>query len=152
LQTNQIWLGQSEFAQKIIDLYGYEGMNPADTLWRPKFQIPIQWEVIIGAEKPYQRINGSTNYLAIGTRSDITWTNNKLYEANAGPLQHYFNAQKHLLRYIKGTVNLGIVFGGKCNFKTMGLYAVADAAHDDVLGTRHSTSGYVVFLANAPIY
>jgi hypothetical protein len=56
------------------------------------------------------------------------------------------------LRYIKGTVNLGIVLGGKCDLKTMGLYAVADAAHGDILGTRHSTSGHVVFLVNAPIY
>jgi hypothetical protein len=56
------------------------------------------------------------------------------------------------LRYIKGTVNLGIVFGGKCDLKTMGLYVVADAAHGDVLGTRHSTGGHIVFLANAPIY
>jgi hypothetical protein len=47
---------------------------------------------------------------------------------------------------------LGIVLGGKCDLKTMGLYAVADAAHDDVLGSRHSTGGHVVFLANAPIY
>jgi hypothetical protein len=29
-------------------------MNPADTLWRPKFQIPIQWKVITRAEKSYQ--------------------------------------------------------------------------------------------------
>jgi hypothetical protein len=61
-------------------------------------------------------------------------------------------ATLHLLRYIKGIVNLGIVLGGKCDLKTMNLYAVADAAHDDVLGTRHSTGGHVVFLANAPIY
>jgi hypothetical protein len=47
---------------------------------------------------------------------------------------------------------LGIVFGGKYNLKTMGLYAVADAAYGDVFGTRYNTGGHVVFLANAPIY
>jgi hypothetical protein len=51
LQTNQIWLKQSEFAQKIVNFYSYKGINPADTPWRPKFQIPIQWKVITGAEK-----------------------------------------------------------------------------------------------------
>jgi hypothetical protein len=78
--------------------------------------------------------------------------NNKLCEANSEPSKHHLKAQKHLLRYLKGTTNLGIILGGHYDPRDMGLYAVSNAAHGDVLGTRYSTDGHVIYLADAPIF
>jgi hypothetical protein len=78
--------------------------------------------------------------------------NKKLCEANSGPLKHYLKAQKHLLRYLKGITNLGIIFGGYYDLRDIGLYAMLNAAYGDVLGTRYSTDGYVIYLAGAPIF
>jgi hypothetical protein len=78
--------------------------------------------------------------------------NNKLCEANSEPLKHYLKAQKHLLRYLKSTTNLGIIFGGPYDLWDMGLYAISNAAHGDMLGTRYSTDGYVIYLAGASIF
>jgi hypothetical protein len=78
--------------------------------------------------------------------------NNKLCEANSGPSKHYLKAQKHLLRYLKGITNLGIIFGGHYDSWNMELYAVSNAAHGDVLKTRYSTDGHVIYLAGASIF
>ena len=57
---------------------------------------------------------------------------------------------KRLLRYVKGTVNLGIVFpktGGSGLQLTM--FSDADIAGD--IDGRWSTSGVLIFLESAPI-
>jgi hypothetical protein len=78
--------------------------------------------------------------------------NNKLCEANSGPSKHHLEAQKHLLRYLKGITNLSIIFGGYYDSRNMGLYAISNAAHGDMLGTRYSTDGHVIYLVGAPIF
>jgi hypothetical protein len=77
---------------------------------------------------------------------------NKLCEANSESLKHYLKAQKHLLRYLKNITNLGIIFGGHYDSRNMELYVVLNAAHGDMLETRYSTDGYVIYLAGAPIF
>jgi hypothetical protein len=127
-------------------------MSPATILWKAKMQIPLKWDPVPGATKEYQQHTGFINYLATGTRPDIVWVNNKLCEANSGPSKHHLEAQKHLLRYLKGITNLGIIFGGHYDSRDMGLYAMSDAAYGDVLGTRYSTGGHVIYLVGAPIF
>jgi hypothetical protein len=115
-------------------------------------QIPLEWDPLPGAIKEYQQHTGSINYLATGTRPNIVWVNNKLYEANSERSKHHLKAQKHLLRYLKGITNLGIIFGGYYDSRDMKLYAISNAAHGDMLGTRYSTGGHVIYLAGAPIF
>ena len=59
---------------------------------------------------------------------------------------------KHLLRYLKGTANHGLEFGG-LDLATADLLMLtfADASLADRMLLRHSTSGYVVFVAGAPV-
>jgi hypothetical protein len=58
---------------------------------------------------------------------------------------------KHLYRYIKGTVDYGILFQGdpRDHSPRYGLYAASDAAHADN-ADRVSTGGYVVFVGRGP--
>jgi hypothetical protein len=78
--------------------------------------------------------------------------NNKFCEANSGSSKHHLEAQKHLLRYLKNITNLGIIFGGHYDSRDMELYAISNAAHNDMLKTRYSTGSHVIYLANAPIF
>jgi hypothetical protein len=71
LETHQIWLGQPFYAQKLIEKFGYKGINPATTPWRAKMQISLKWDSVPEATKKYQQHTGSINYLATGTRPNI---------------------------------------------------------------------------------
>ena len=88
---------------------------------------------------------GSATYLAIQTRADIAFTCSLLSRFLANPSKEHLNAADHLLRYIKGTENLGTQFGGT-DVGTPDLvgYSDSDWAQDPEL--RKSTSGYVYFL------
>ena len=60
-------------------------------------------------------------------------------------------ALKRLLRYLKGTVNKGLVYDFSEPHLMPGVYGLYDASFADCVDTRRSTLGYVFFLGKAPI-
>ena len=66
----------------------------------------------------------------------------------AKPSSEHWVAAKRVLRYIKGTVNVGLVFRKSDKFDLVG-YSDADWAGD--VDSRKSTSGYVFMLGNSVI-
>ncbi|KHE84114.1 hypothetical protein GE21DRAFT_1209448, partial [Neurospora crassa] len=55
--------------------------------------------------KLYIKKTGSLNYLSIGTRLNITFTINKLYEANTNPTIGSLAVLKHLFKYLIKYIN-----------------------------------------------
>ena len=49
-------------------------------------------------------------HLAVYTRSDLAQTVSKLSEFNSDPSEDHMRAAKHALRYLKGTLDLGIQY------------------------------------------
>ncbi|KJZ68226.1 hypothetical protein HIM_12383 [Hirsutella minnesotensis 3608] len=149
--NNRIYLSQKKFTEKIISKYGYQTYNAATTPWPRGFEIPATWEPDKTFQKSYIKQTGSLNFLSTGTRPDITYTTNRLCEANAGPSDQHKQLLKHLFRYLVGTTNLSLCLGGKCSISNLPLLAFADAAFADRIPTRHSTAGYTILLAGCPI-
>lgn len=63
----------------------------------------------------YQRLIGKLMYLACGTRPDIAFAVGQLSKHNADPRKGHLRAAKRVVRYLKGTINLGLVFGRRPN-------------------------------------
>ena len=61
-------------------------------------------------EKRYQALTGSLTYAAMSTRPDIGYITQFLFQSNKGPTKHDWNAVKRVLRYLKGTRDVGIVY------------------------------------------
>ena len=57
-----------------------------------------------------QRLTGSLNHLAVFTRPDISFAVSKLSQFNSNPTTTHLKAAMHVLRYLKGTRNLCIVY------------------------------------------
>src|SRR5207248_8640025 len=83
-------------------------------------------------------------FAAIATRPDIICAVGQLSQFNSNPSSKHLLAAKHVLRYLKGTLTLGITYR-KPPIKLTGL-TDADWAGD--VNTRRSTTGYVVMLNN----
>ncbi|KAL6318356.1 hypothetical protein AAG906_039448 [Vitis piasezkii] len=77
------------------------------------------------------------------TRPDIAFVVNKAYQFMSKPFDVHWLAVKRILRYLKGTLNLGLQFQPTTSMELQG-YSDADWAFcpDD----RRSTGGYCVFL------
>jgi len=97
---------------------------------------------------PYSSVVGSLLYLSTGTRPDIAYAVGEVSRFMKNPGRGHWTAVKHLLRYLKGTVDWGIQFGGPGADLTVQGYSDADwgGAQD-----RRSTTGYVFMLAGGPV-
>ena len=88
----------------------------------------------------YQSCVGSLLYLSTWSRPDITYAVNKVSQYCANPFTEHWTAVKRILRYLKGTINYGLVFTKSESDQCIG-YSDADWAGD--INNRKSTSGYL---------
>lgn len=63
---------------------------------------------------PYRSLTGSLLYLATSTRPDIMHAVSLLSQFNENPGADHWKAAKRVLRYLKGTKNLQLVFEATC--------------------------------------
>jgi len=97
---------------------------------------------------PYREIVGSLMYLMISTPPDISYAVGQLAMfLNCHGREHHA-AALHLLKYIKGTRDLGITYSPDSSLEVFG-YSDADWASN--IDTRRSTTGYVFYAAGGPV-
>ena len=83
------------------------------------------------------------------TRLDIAQAVDVVSKYMANPGKEHWNAVKWILRYLKGTKDLGILFERKHESESVVGYVDSDFAGD--LDKRRSTTCYVYILASEPI-
>lgn len=94
----------------------------------------------------YRSLVGALQYITI-TRPDIAFTVNKVSQFSHQPLDTHYKAVKRILRYLKGTLQHGLVLKRSPNLSLTG-FSDADWGGDP--DDRRSITGYCVFLgANA---
>jgi hypothetical protein len=98
----------------------------------------------------YQSKVGSLTYGMQGTRPDIAYAVSLFSRFLAKPTRSHVKALQGVFRYIKKTVDLGIVYN-RHDSKGLHAYTDADWAGSTLVGDSKSTSGYVVMLAGGPI-
>lgn len=89
----------------------------------------------------YAELVGSLLYLANQTRPEIAFAVGRLARRMSQSTEGDWALSKRFLRYLKGTVSMGIKYGGA---QTLGGWVDSDFAGD--LDTRMSTTGYVFTL------
>lgn len=81
-------------------------------------------------------------YLAVATRPDIVYAVNYVSQFVEKPRQKHWEMVKHILKYIKGTVDLGIRYNATWKTGELEAYSDADFASDTM--TRRSVSGIIL--------
>ncbi|MBW0524453.1 hypothetical protein O181_064168 [Austropuccinia psidii MF-1] len=101
----------------------------------------------------YQRAIGYVNYLSQHTRPDLLYTINQLSRFSTKPNLIHWNAMKHVLRYIKGTVDWGIHYQvrQKANESRPVLEGWADSDYANCSIDRRSVSGNMIMVFGNPI-
>ena len=92
----------------------------------------------------YQSIVGSLLYAALTTRPDISFAVNELGRFNAQAARFHMQAAHHVLRYLSGTINLGLTFDLHSSPTDIKPEIYTDSSWANDLETRRSTSGMVV--------
>lgn len=95
----------------------------------------------------YRQLVGSLNYLTT-TRPDIAYSVSILSQFMAKPSGNHWNAAKKVLRYLKGTVNLGIMYTDESDVALTGFSDSDWAGNPD---DRRSTSGYAFHIGSGVV-
>ena len=91
---------------------------------------------------------GSLQYLCCTTCPDIAYTVGQLASFTADPGVAHWHAIKHLLRYIKGTMDYAITYAPDPSMSQI-FTTYSDANHAGCKDTGHSTGAYIVKLGCA---
>jgi len=87
-------------------------------------------------------------YLANCIRPDIAFATNLLARYNSSPTRRHWNEIKHIFRYLRGTIDLGLYYPRKSEF---GLVSFADAGYLSDLHKSRSQNRYVFTIGGTAI-
>lgn len=135
-KENEITMTQSEYTKAILRRYNMENCKSVCTPLEPSVKLEKSTKNTNINE--YQSLIGSLMYLAVATRPDIMFTVSYLSQFNAANDETHWQCAKRVIRYLKGTINLGLTFK-KTGHQLMG-FADADWASCSV--DRKSYTGY----------
>jgi hypothetical protein len=96
----------------------------------------------------YRALVGSLMWLTHSTRPDTTFATIQLARFVQSPGPNHFKALKRLLRYLRGTIDYGLIYKRSVSKKAAG-FADADFAGDPK--TRRSTTGMIFMMNGAAI-
>jgi len=99
----------------------------------------------------YRVMVGSLLYLACWTRPDISFAVSELSRFVADPGQNHMLSTKRVLRYLRGTKDLGLQYTRPTGSLANRLYGYVDSDWAGCADTRKSTTGYVLMLNGAVI-
>ena len=104
------------------------------------FRPPEEDEELLGPEIPYLNAIGALMYLANATRPDIAFSVNLLARYSSSPTRRHWNGIKHILRYLKGTLDMSLFYANKDSADLVGY---ADAGYLSDPHKARSQTGYV---------
>ncbi|KAE9296708.1 hypothetical protein PR003_g23685 [Phytophthora rubi] len=99
--------------------------------------------------KPYRSLIGCLLYITTCTRPDVAYIVTQLSRFLENPGQQHWKAAIRVLRYLKSTKDLGIIYNSK-DGKVM-LEAYTDADWGSNLDDRRSVSGIIIMIGGAPV-
>ena len=144
---DEMLMNQTRIIDKVLDRFKMKDAKGASTPMEAKFQVDSS--APIRKDLPYRELIGSLNYIANGTRPDISYSVSFLSQFLDKPTEQLFTAGKRVLRYLNQTKNMNLHFRRNDKLK---LIAFSDSDWAGDIVDRRSVSGCVVFFGNNPVH
>jgi hypothetical protein len=147
-QQDYITIRQTGYAKKILEQFGMSECNVTKFPMDPgaKLDADKQGERIDATR--YRRIIGCLRYL-LHTRPDMSYSVGVASRFMEKPTVKHLNAVKQIMRYLKGTLNYGLMYTQEMKPELLVGYTDSDSG-GDVVG-RRSTGGMTFYLNDALI-
>ena len=146
-EEKKTWIGQPAYTEKLLTKMEMSDCKPVKTPVDPGNRLVKTAEDEEALDQLlYQSVVGSLMYLATCTRPDIAYAVGMLARFSSKPNRSHWVAAKRVLRYLKGTMNYGLLYSGDSDVLA---YSDADWAGD--VDDRKSTSGYMFQIAGGPV-
>ncbi|RVW93168.1 Retrovirus-related Pol polyprotein from transposon TNT 1-94 [Vitis vinifera] len=145
---NGVLVHQSTYIKKVLKRFYMDKAHPLSSpmvvrsldVKKDPFRPCEKDEELLGPEVPYLSAIGALMYLANCTRPDIAFSVNLLARYSSSPTRRHWNGIKHILRYLRGTTDMGLFYSRESKQQLLG-YADAGYLSDPHKG--RSQTGYV---------
>lgn len=154
--THTLTLHQHQFILDLLEKYNMADCNPVSTPLPPGLTLSCsmapttQEEKDLMSQVPYLSAVGSLQYLAMMTRPDIAHAVSYLARFNHNPGPAHWKALKHLMRYVKGTLEHKLTYSGSLAGDEP-FITYSDSSHGDCVDSGRSTAGYVTMVAGGAV-
>lgn len=148
-----ITMSQKHFIEEVLEHFGMQDCKPIGAPMDPKAKLlKLKKEEFKQCEEEmvgvqYKQAVGSLMYIMVATRPDLAFPQSVVSQHMARSESMHWVAIKRIMRYLKGTMDLKLCFGG--NDIALKGYCDVDWAGD--ASDRRSTTGYVFMLGGGAI-
>ncbi|GKA21706.1 retrovirus-related pol polyprotein from transposon TNT 1-94 [Tanacetum coccineum] len=110
-------VSQSGYVQKILNNFRVDNGKSVSVPLGAHFKVSLKdcpsndWDVERMSKVPYANVVGSLMYLMVCTRPDIAYAVSIVSRYLANPSKKHWEAVKWILKYLKGTADVGLVYG-----------------------------------------
>ena len=151
-----IKLGQKPYHERLMESTGFDKEKPSDNVGNCSIKLSVHDSPGPGEDKPdwpYMSVGGSTIYSAFATRPDMCHRVVQLSRFNNNPGETHVKEQKNLLKYINGTLEIGVSFTKPKGEKKerVRITAFCDSDWAGCPDTRRTTCGYVIMVCGGPV-
>ena len=118
-KNKTITISQEAYIRSMIDKFKLTNAVSADN---PELVKSLNVESRLLNEEEhstYRSLVGALLYAAIITRIDIAHAVGDLSRYLASPTEHHLHAARHVLKYLKGTIKLGLLFGDRTKVRSI---------------------------------
>jgi len=142
-----VFLTQQKYIQDLVQLAGLTNATPVDTPMEVNVKYRRDEGDLLDDPTQYRKLVGSLIYVTI-TRPDISFAVHTVSRFMQAPRHFHLSAVQRIIKYLLGTPRRGLFFPVDSSIK---LQAYSDADWAGCPDTRKSTTGWCMFLGNAPI-
>lgn len=144
----QVTMCQQGYVMELLKRFGMSECKPVATPVDASSRLQKNQEQSTEFDKlPYRELVGALTYLSTTTRPDIAFAVSYLGQFNNCYGTSHWTAAKRVLRYLKGTLNEGLVFRAE----SKPIEAFTDADHGSSTYDRTSHTGFIFLLSGSPI-
>jgi hypothetical protein len=117
----KIFLNQGKYAVEILKWFDMLECKAMNTPMETKLKLLVDTSSELVDATLYRQIIGSLMYLT-NTRPDICFSMNTLSQYLVEPIRVHLVVAKHVMRYLKGTLEYGLCYTGDHDFKSVWIY------------------------------
>ena len=144
-------LSQARHIEALLIAFGQKNANPVKTLMDFSLDLTSDGSSLYQYPQNYMSLVGSLNYIAMCTRPDIAFATGFLCRYMSKPTQNHYNAAIRVLRYLKGTIDFGLVYGNTVSgHDGLKMFAYSDANFAEKEDSI-STYGYTFIINGAAV-
>lgn len=131
-------ISQKQYLEDLLRRFEMENCKTVSTPMESRLKL-LRGEEKDRTNQPYRELIGCLTYATLTTRPDLAAAVNICSQFQSCPTELHWTYLKRVLRFIKGTLDVGLVFRKNPKAAVMEVFSDADWANDPV--DRRSVSG-----------